>query len=407
MRILFTTVALPGHFFPLVPLAWSLRSLGHEVLVAAAENFVPVVCRSGLPVATCGPAADFVTLAAEERRAGSPGAGGIPQSVGARHAGGVPQGTGSPDVGGIPQGEEGARGHGRRFGRLAASGLPGMRALVAAWRPDLVVSERAEFAGPVAAAAHGVPLVEYQWGVAPLDAYREGAAEALRDELAAAGLAVLPEPDEVLNPWPPSLRLPHAAGHQSLRHIPYNGDAHVPAWAFEPGRRPRVCVTMGTLIPRLGPRGVRELVLPMLERLAELDVELLVAVDDAVVAGWPPLPPAVLAAGRMPLAHVLPGCALAINHGGQGSNLTALAAGCPQLVLPQFDDQFDNAGAVVRAGAGVSLPPEELTPEAVADRCRALLSDPGYGRAASAVAAEMAALPGPQEIADALHKLAS
>ncbi|MET7338163.1 nucleotide disphospho-sugar-binding domain-containing protein [Nonomuraea sp. NPDC005650] len=386
MRILFTTVALPGHFFPLVPLAWSLRSLGHEVLVAAAENFVPTVCRSGLPAAACGPAADFVTLAAEERDARSP--------------------SPSLDAGGVSRGEEGARGNGRRFGRLAASGLPGMKALVVAWRPDLVVSERAEFAGPVAAAAHAVPLVEYQWGVARLDAYRAGAAEALRGELAAAGLAALPEPDEVLNPWPPSLRLPHAAGHQSLRYIPYNGDAHVPAWAFERGRKPRICLTMGTLLPRLGPRGVRELVLPMLERLAELDVELLVAVDDAVVAGWPPLPPAVVAAGRMPLAHVLPGCAVAINHGGQGTTLTAFAAGCPQLVLPQFDDQFDNADAVVRAGAGLRLAPEELTAEAVADRCRALLSDLRFGRAASAVAAEMAALPGTQEIADVLRKLA-
>lgn len=377
MRILFTTVALPGHFFPMVPLAWSLRSLGHEVLVAAPENFVPIVARSGLPVATCGPASDFVALAAHE--------------------------AGSGDRGGIPQGEGRAHVHGRCFGRLAAVGLPGMKALVAAWRPDLVVSERAEFAGPVAAAAHDVPHVEYHWGVAELGAYRSGAAEELRDELGTAGL---PEPDEVLNPWPVGLRLPHAVGHQSLRYVPYNGDAHVPAWAFTPGSRPRVCVTMGTLIPRLGPRGVREVVLPMLERLAELEVELLVAVDDAVVAGWPPLPAAVLAVGRMPLAHVLPGCAIAINHGGQGSNLTALAIGCPQLVLPQFDDQFDNADAVVRSGAGLSLPPQELTAEAVADRCRALLSEPRYGRAAAAVAAEIAAQPSPQETADLLRKLA-
>src|SRR5947207_431047 len=37
MRILFSTVALPGHFYPLVPLAWACRSLGHDVLVAPSE----------------------------------------------------------------------------------------------------------------------------------------------------------------------------------------------------------------------------------------------------------------------------------------------------------------------------------------------------------------------------------
>ncbi|TKK87216.1 DUF1205 domain-containing protein [Herbidospora galbida] len=358
MRVLFTSVALPGHFFPLVPIAWALRAAGHEVLVAVPGQFTATVARAGLPVASCGPEADFVALS-----------------------------------GGVGSASE----HGRVFGRLAAAGLPGMRELVRDFRPGLVVSERAEFAGPIAAAGHGVPQVEYHWGVAPLIDYRDGAAEVT---------GPIPEPAERLNPWPPRLRLPYALSHHSLRHVPYNGDAHVPRWALAPAPRPRICVTMGTLLPRLGPSGVRDLVLPLLEGLAGLGAEILVAVDEAVAATWPPLPGAVRAAGRLPLAQVLPGCSLVISHGGQGGLLTALAAGCPQLVLPQFDDQFDNAEAVVRSGAGLSLPPEAFSVAAVVERCRELLGDPAYASAAGRVAAEIRALPSAWETVGLLRKVA-
>ncbi len=36
MRFLLTTAPGAGHLFPLVPLAWSLRALGHEILLATA-----------------------------------------------------------------------------------------------------------------------------------------------------------------------------------------------------------------------------------------------------------------------------------------------------------------------------------------------------------------------------------
>ncbi|MBK1787873.1 nucleotide disphospho-sugar-binding domain-containing protein [Prauserella cavernicola] len=375
MRVLITSVALPGHFFPLVPLAWALRSSGHDVLVAVPETFVPTAARSGLPVVSCVPEADFVRLSAD----------------------------GGGDR--IPRGQERSLVHGRFFGRLAAAGLRGVRSLAESWKPDLVLSERAEFAGRIAAAERDIPFVELQWGVARLDDYVAGATVELAAELAAAGQSALPEPAEVLCQWPPSLRLPHTGLFRTLRYVPYNGDAHVPAWALGPAGARTICVTMGTLIPRLGPDGVRELILPMLESLAELDVELLVAVDDAVVAGWPRLPDAVRFAGRLPLAQVLPHCSAAISHGGEGSTLTAFVSGCPQLILPQFDDQFDNAAAVEQAGAGLGLPPDELTPAAVARQCRKLLDDPRFARSAERVAAEIAAQPSVLEIVGTLEKL--
>jgi UDP:flavonoid glycosyltransferase YjiC (YdhE family) len=374
--LLFTTVPLRGHFFPLVPLAWAARAAGHEVLVATSDNFVPTVLQSGLPAASCGPAVDFVDLMTDRFDDSAH------DSPRRRYA------------------------HGRAFGRIAARCLPGTRALVEAWRPDLVVSERAEFSGPLAATVNDVPYVEYQWGVAPLDEYRHAAAAELAGELTAMGRSDLPTPAEVLNPWPPAMRLPHAVAHHSVRDVAYNGAARVSGWILQPRARPRVCVTFGTVVPRLRTPRLRDIVVPTLERLARLDVELLVAADDEVVAGWPDLPASVSRVGRLPLAQVLPTSDLVVNHGGQGTVLTALVAGCPQLVLPQFDDQFDNARALVKAGAGLSLPPDEVTPALVAEHCRELLADARFAGAAARVAAEIADQPSPAEVVDLLGKLA-
>ncbi|HET9140744.1 nucleotide disphospho-sugar-binding domain-containing protein [Actinophytocola sp.] len=360
MRMLFTTVPLPGHFFPLVPLAWACRAMGHEVLVATSADFVPEVLRSGLAATAIGPVASVAGLTA----------GGDPDGLAGRR-----------------------RGNGRVFARIAAGGLPGALSLVDFWRPDLVVSERAELAGPIAAATYARPAAELHWGVAPLVEYRAAAAELLAPDLSALGLSALPEPALTLNPWPPSLRPPYAAGHRRMRNVPYDGDSRVPGWALRPREVKRVCLTLGTVLPRLGEDGGYETVLPIAERLAALDIEMVIAVDEKIAVKWPALPAAVRHAGRLPLSHVLPACDVAIHHGGQGSALTAIGAGKPQLVLPMLDDQFDNADAVVSAGAGLCLRPEEMTPHGVAEHCLELLHRPGFARAATGLAVEMAAQP--------------
>jgi UDP:flavonoid glycosyltransferase YjiC (YdhE family) len=363
-------VALPGHFFPLVPLAWAFRALGHDVLVATPDNFAAAVVRAGLPVVSCGPTTNFVA------RAESGG------SV-----------------------EERRFANGRTFGEFAASSLPGTLDLVRTWRPDLVVSERAEFAGPIAARAHDVPAVEFQWSVATLGEYRTAASAVLGDALAGLELAALPEPARVVTSWPASLRKQHAADHIGMRHVPYNGDSAVPSWLWEPRTLPRICFTMGTVLPHLDPERAADAVLPVLHKLSELDAEFVVAVDDKVADAWPDLPSAIRHRGRLPLSLVLPTCAVAIHHGGHGTALTALDAGASQLVLPVFDDQLDNADAVVRSGAGLSLSSAEMNPDAVVDRCAKLIEDGAFRVEAAVVAAEIASQPSPVETAQRLHTL--
>lgn len=373
MRILFTTVALPGHFFPLVPLAWACRAAGHEVLVLSAEDFMPTVLGSGLPAASSGPAERFADLVADDR----PTAGLAEQRTA----------------------------HGRVFGRMAARSLPGTSVVMRAWQPDVVVSERAEFAGPLAAWNLGIPQVELHWGVAALREYRTGAAKELSVQLAARGLDTLPRPAAVLNPWPPSLRLPHAAAHAGIRPLAYNGEARVPDWVLRRRRRPRVCLTLGTVVPRTGRSQVAGSVTDIVGALVNLGVEIVVAVDDRIAAGWPPLPPEVHHVGRMPLSPVFATCDAAIHHGGQGTTLTAIEAALPQLVLPVFDDQFDNGAAIADAGAGIRLLPDEINPAAIAEQCAEILDRPGYRRSAGILAAELATQPTPVEVAESLAVL--
>jgi UDP:flavonoid glycosyltransferase YjiC (YdhE family) len=368
MRLLFTSVPLAGHFYPMVPLAWAARAAGHDVLVATTAGFTPSVLRSGLPAVTWGDNVDFVELASS----GGPG----------------------------ETAEDRDRRHGKAFGLMAARCLPSAADLIRSWRPDVLINDRAEFAGPIAAEAAGVPHVEFHWGVAPLTTQREAA-------LATLGQDGPPPPARVLNPWPPGMRLPHAAGHSSVRNVAYNGDAHLPGWLLADRRPgvPRICVTFGTLLPRMASGGLGA-VAGLLDHLATLGAEVLVAADEKVLADYPEINARAARAGRMPLAQVLPTSDLMINHGGQGTVLTALGAACPQLIVPQIDDQFDNAAAVVAAGAGLSLTVDELTADKVIAASSALLGRPEFGRAAARVADDMAAQPALAEVVDALAALA-
>lgn len=67
MRVLFTTAPLPGHLYPMVPLAWALRAAGHQVLVAAPENFSETVVATGLPAATSAPPVAFEEFMLHDR----------------------------------------------------------------------------------------------------------------------------------------------------------------------------------------------------------------------------------------------------------------------------------------------------------------------------------------------------
>jgi UDP:flavonoid glycosyltransferase YjiC (YdhE family) len=351
-----------------------LRALGHSVLVLTSDHFVATASGSGLPAAPAGRGIRLSDL-------GDPTA-----------------------VDGI---EDAPYAHGVVFATMAAGSLGATLDVVDAWRPDLVVAERAEWAGPIAAAARGIPYVELRWGVAELSEYRAAAESILDTALRGLGLTALPRPSATLDPWPPSLQLPYVTGHKSLRHVPYNGPERVLGWMYERGCRTRVCVTLGTVLPHLPTQVMTAMLGGIVTELTALGCEIVVAVDDEIGARLQPLPQTVLHAGRVPLSTVLQSCDVLVHHGGQGTALTALASGCPQVVLPKFDDQLENAAAVVKSGAGLALPFEQATPPLVAEHCQHVLRVGRYADAARAVAAEIAEQPSPLAVAVMLERLAA
>jgi len=373
MRVLVTTAPLHGHFFPMVPLAWSLRAAGHEVLVAAPENFTADVAAAGLPAVASAPPIGFGDFMFHDR-----------------------------DGNRVVQPTDPAQrrvSSGRAWGRLAARTLDGTLSIVDTWGPDLVVSEPTEYAGQLAAAHAGIPWVEHSWGLAVQPEYRPAAEGELAPEREKLGLARLPDPALLLDVCPPAVQRPGAATGQPMRYVPYNGVAVLPEWARRSDGRRRVCLTLGSMLPK---HGLLDFAGMLRDRAVALarglgGVEVVVAVDDEVSRAWE-LPDNVRATGWLPLNLVLPACDLVVHHGGPGSVFTALALGVPQLALPQTADQFENSERLVAVGAGRQLLPAERDPDAVVAAAADLLDDPLYRKNAEAVADENRYLPSPAEV---------
>ncbi|MFE9291933.1 glycosyltransferase [Streptomyces olivaceus] len=371
MKVLVCSTPLLGHLNPMLPLSWGLRAEGHEVLVSTDEGFAPRVLERGLPVAALSP----VAL----------------QEVMARDRGGRP----------VPHTPEADRvwrsGHG--WGRLGARHLAETAALMRRWRPDLVVTDPVEFAGPLAAARLGIPWIEHGWGIRPSPEFALAAEEELEPEIEQFGLRGLPRATRILDTCSPTLQHPGASG-DPMRHIPVTGPAELPGWLDEPRRRPLVCLTFGSLLPSLAPDRLRALTSWLMHTLPALGVEVVVGIDPAHAEALRPVPPGVLSVGWQPLDHVVPRCAVLVHYGASGTTMAAVAAGVPQVVLTiPIADAPDNARRIEAAGLGIVLPGLDLAAEQVVAACRALLTEPSWKARAAGVAAEQIGRPTPGEVA--------
>jgi UDP:flavonoid glycosyltransferase YjiC (YdhE family) len=258
---------------------------------------------------------------------------------------------------------------------------PVLTALFESVRPDLVVHEVMNVGAAVAAATAGVRTVAFGLGLwHPL----------LSALYSVAGVPMGPYVD----PMPPSVQNP---GPLPVPRIPLRSQAWapalpLPAWLTTSPRR-TVYVTLGTVA-----FGAVEVLRRAVLETAAHDVDVLVA---AGPAGDPALlgdlPANVHVERFVPQAEVLRHVDAVVHHGGAGTMLGALAAGLPQLILPQGADQPVNAVAIARAGAGLALTNEEQTPGAIEQAVGTLLTTEPV--AAQAIAAEIAALPSPAEVA--------
>jgi MGT family glycosyltransferase len=195
--------------------------------------------------------------------------------------------------------------------------------------------------------------------------------------------------------------LPGMAGTQRYREADGSPPARLPDW-WDASSDPLVYVTFGSVAPQ------RDDVFPglyraVIEALGPLPVRVLVTIgrhrDPAQLGA---LPANVHVERWVPQASVMPHASAMVCHGGSGTMRAGFAAGIPQVVLPLFADQPDNAARVHALGAGIALDPGA---DGVAEAVQAVLADDRYAVRAAAVAADIRALPLVDGAVDRLSEL--
>ncbi|HEY2224439.1 nucleotide disphospho-sugar-binding domain-containing protein [Actinomycetospora sp.] len=392
MRALFATAPGHGLTLPLVPLMWAARAAGHEVLLATTSEMVAVGSAAGLPVFDVFPQRD------------------VWGDLMARVMSG-----GEPDED-LPEEYRLAADTGNPFGLFTVTMTEGTVEAGRAFGPDLVVHTSDHAAGMLAATALDVPALEVgnrvSWSVRDAD-WRAGhhvfgedeISDRVRDRLGIG--RAKPGPVARIDPRPPSMG-GMAAGLEQLderdgapwwpmRFVPYNGGGAVPDWALHRPARPRIAVTLGTVVPVMS--GVTNLTV-VIEALGGMDVEVVLAAGTTDLTDLGELPANVRSVGYLPLASFLPTCAAIVHHGGSGTTAAPLFYGVPQLVLPAFADNPLAAARVVERGVGLSDDPATVDAATVLRLVERLLTEDTFRTAAAEVRAEMARQPSPAAVVD-------
>src|ERR1700752_1469710 len=133
MRVLFTTTPGRGHYLAMLPLAAACRERGHEVLWATAEAACAELRARGFDAVAAG-LPEAATSSDLEAR--------------------------FPEVMALPASQRSRHFFVHAFGpNRAQPMLEQLLPLVREWGPSLLVCDRTEFGGPIAAAAGGGPHV--------------------------------------------------------------------------------------------------------------------------------------------------------------------------------------------------------------------------------------------------------
>ncbi|MER6435865.1 glycosyltransferase [Streptomyces sp. NPDC001185] len=275
-------------------------------------------------------------------------------------------------------------------------------AAVRDWHPDLIVSEHFDFVGPLVAAILNVPAASLAFGPAVQPVSVEPLLSRARSRYEARGLQYT-QARWYLDTCPPALQNSGWVAPQG--RVGLRPEAHrapgreLPTKSEGSHARPRVLVTYGTSFAR------PEMIGPLLRGLLGLDVDIRVTLDTSSPEEFGIGDDAVgriAFVGFTPLAELLQGVDVMLTHGGAGTVLGGLAQGIPMVVTPVSADQPIQAERVARSGAGVSFPVGKAPAEAVTEAVAKVLTDASYRERAQVVAAEIAALPSPADVAEQL-----
>jgi len=411
MRVLFTTYPEKTHFLTMVPLAWALRTAGHEVRFAVQPQFVDTVTQAGLTAVPVGDDRDLWQLMSEDPTWIATGLSGIPIPYDAAEW--------RPSEVTWSYLHDGYERHVKRWHKV--SNVPMIADLVAFarhWRPDLVIWEPTTYAGALAAEACGAAHARLLFSIDTFGVTREhfvrlgGAdgADPLADWLGPYARKYGVEFGEQLvtgqftiELLPASLRL-RADGlrYLPLRYLPYGGPAVVPRWLWEPPTRPRVALTLGLSMFEHGGGYALDLQ-EVLDTVSTLDIELVVTVADVVREHLGAVPDNVRLLEYVPLEALAATCSAVIHHAGFGTLATSTLAGVPQVMVTFDSDGPALARRVAAQGAGQAVHVVQATGGTFRDRLERLLGEPRFRAAAGRLRAEMLAMPSPHDLVGELE----
>ncbi|QEU96281.1 activator-dependent family glycosyltransferase [Streptomyces kanamyceticus] len=436
MRVLFTPFPATTHVNTQVPLAWALRSAGHDVCVATQPDVCEDILGAGLTAVPIGEVLDVGAKMNQEEAASVDGSDPADEASTADEAQLDADDESWLDV--LDIGE-------RRPERLTYDYVHGTltawthvihqatnpRPVVAElvdfaedWRPDLVIWDTMYYAGSVAAMATGAAHARLMFGLDLMGRmrarYRTLLSErppVLREDPMEEWLGSLLAPygrefaeEAVLGQWtvdplPTALRLPVDHPYVPVRYVPYNGPSALPDWLREPPPRPRVCLTLGRSFREIV-GGDKASVPALLDAVSDLDIEVVATLNADQLAELDGVPDNVRVVDFVPLDLLLPTCAAIIHHGGSGTVATALAHGVPQIMVPaRMWCNIPKARRVAELGAGLCRPAEDFSAAELRTMLTRVLGEPSFARSAAALRTQTLAAPAPADLVPVLERL--
>ena len=418
MRILFAVNPGTTIFNNVVPLAWALRTAGHEVRVASQPLFADEITQAGLTAVGVGRSLGIPRLLAaqgstedslEEARRGLP----PPYSV-------VEEPDGLGWEGSMMAWHYTVE-HGKFETFAIASGLV---EFARHWEPDLVIWEPFTPAGAIAAKACGAAHARLLYGVDvfglsrqhylrlqaeqepehrgdPLGAWLGGYARKYGGEFTEDMVTGHFTIDQI----PRSLQVEaDDLTYARMQYIPYGGPAVVPKWLHAPPARPRVALTLGTSATEHF-AGYTVSVADILDQLSDLDIEVVATISEAEQQKLGRVPDNARLVSWVPMHALAPTCSVAINHAGIGtlSNFTRYAV--PQLTMGYHFDEPMLGRKLAELGAGLDLDTSQATGANVRECVRRLLDEPSFRHGANALRDEIYALPTPNELVGQIEEL--
>ncbi|MDI6105168.1 activator-dependent family glycosyltransferase [Actinoplanes sp. NEAU-A12] len=418
MRVLF--VANPGNsiFLTMVPLAWSLRTAGHEVRFASSPSFTDSITQAGLTAVPVGrnlkisrllKVYNVDTESLEESRPGLAAPWDVVEDPSkadfdyqfAAHYEMVKQGhmpENFPMIGGLVE-------------------------FAKAWRPDLVIWEPFSYAGAIAAKACGAVHARLLWSIDVFGLTRdlylklmaeqppERRADPLGEWLGSYGPLYGYEYTEdmavghfTIDQFPASLQIPAGLHYVPMQHIPYNGVSVVPKWLWEKPAKPRVGITMGLTATEFF-TGYTFNLQDLLDELADLDIEVVATVTEEEQRKLARIPDNARLVPFVPLNALVPSCSVVVHHAGPGTFLTAARYPIPQLALGYHFDEPIFARKLAEQGGALELAPGEASGRAIRENVLRLLHEPQFAAGAARLAEELRAMPTPNQLVPQLEEL--